>query len=590
MPPELIVFLYVLIRRPVRAMKIAWWWLTRRRVRARGQLGAAVRSLPATYRLWIYIKDSCAASSVIAHDPSAVASLEPAIALHLHLSSEADGDAEHTIASVLRNAGPNWQLIVTAPVHSSRPANLPFDDPRMQFLAHVSPGLGVRLALEHTGADWIVPLTEGSRLHPSALVRFRHALARACEAAPPPMVIYADEDQHDAFGRRRRPWFKPGWDRDLFVSQDYVFSACMLSREAAEAALARRPTWHPVSVADLTAAILLQPGAPPPRHAEFVALSRPLDAWSQVIPARRETIAELLDLEVDDGPFGTLSVTYPLPALPPKVSLIVPTRDRLDLLEPCVRGVLEETDWPDLELVVADNESIEPETLAYFERIAADRRVNVVRWPHPYNFSAINNFAVAQASGTYVCLLNNDTEVIERGWLTAMMRHAVRTGVGAVGARLLYPDRSIQHAGVVVGLGNAAGHAHRGLPAGKPGYFAQAQVARGATAVTAACLLVERRKFLEVGGLDETGLAIAYNDVDFCLKLGRAGYRNMYEPRAVLIHHESKSRGLDFAPEHMTRYLRELAVFQERWQTVGYKDFMHHVDLDIASEEYKLAL
>lgn len=267
---------------------------------------------------------------------------------------------------------------------------------------------------------------------------------------------------------------------------------------------------------------------------------------------------------------------------------MVPTRDRLDLLSCCVEGVLHGTDYPDVELVIADNGSVEPATLAFFDACARDPRVKVVRWPYPYNYSAINNFAVRHTSRPYVCLLNNDIEMIDLSWLRAMMAHAIRPEVGAVGARLLYPDHSIQHAGVVIGLGNAAGHAHRGLPAGQPGYFGQALVTRAATAVTAACLVVAREKFDAVSGLDEEGLAIAYNDVDFCLKLGNAGFRNIYVAEAVLIHHESKSRGQDFAEENLARYLRELKILQQRWSTVGFCDPTHHRSLDPASETFRL--
>ena len=266
--------------------------------------------------------------------------------------------------------------------------------------------------------------------------------------------------------------------------------------------------------------------------------------------------------------------------------MVVATRDRVELLRTCVKGVLEETAYPDLELIVADNDSRQPETLRYMDEIAADPRVRVVRWPHPFNYSAINNFAAGHASGEYLCLLNNDIEVLEPQWLDEMVREAVQPGVGAVGARLLYPDRTIQHAGVAIGIGNAAGHAHRGLPMDEVGYFAQTHVVRGASAVTAACLVVAKRHFDAVGGLDEEAFAVAYNDVDLCLKLQQYGLVNIYTPLATLIHHESKSRGIDFAPEHLERYMRELAVFQQRWGAAEAVDPWHHPQLNRQSEVF----
>jgi O-antigen biosynthesis protein len=214
----------------------------------------------------------------------------------------------------------------------------------------------------------------------------------------------------------------------------------------------------------------------------------------------------------------------------------------------------------------------------------------VLPYDRPYNYSAINNLAVREAHGPYVCLLNNDTEVIEPDWLTEMMRYAVRPIVGAVGAKLLYDDGSIQHAGVVIGIGEAAGHAHRFQPADQPGYFRQAHVAQFVSAVTAACLVVEKTKFEAVGGLDERELAVAFNDVDLCLKLEAAGWHNVYVPHAVLLHHESRSRGKDSSPKNRDRYMQELRVLQDRWGTRTYADPLHNPNLDRYSEKFIIRL
>jgi GT2 family glycosyltransferase len=207
-----------------------------------------------------------------------------------------------------------------------------------------------------------------------------------------------------------------------------------------------------------------------------------------------------------------------------------------------------------------------------------------------YNFSALNNLAARHAKGSFLLLLNNDTEVISPEWLTEMMRYAYREDVGAVGAKLLYDDGSIQHAGVVVGMGEAAGHAHRFLAHDDPGYFWQAHVAQYASAVTAACLLVRLDKFEAVDGLDEKELAIAYNDVDLCLKLERAGWHNVYTPHATLYHHESRSRGDDLSPQHRERYMRELKIFQDRWGARTYADPLHNPNLDRYVEQFTVNL
>jgi GT2 family glycosyltransferase len=212
----------------------------------------------------------------------------------------------------------------------------------------------------------------------------------------------------------------------------------------------------------------------------------------------------------------------------------------------------------------------------------------VIAYRRPYNYSAVNNFAVQHSAGQFICLLNNDTEIVEEEWLCEMMRYASKPEIGAVGAKLLYDDGSIQHAGVVIGLGTAAGHAHRFLPDGEPGYFNMAHLPHYVSAVTAACLVVSKSKFLEVGGLDEETFAIAFNDVDLCLKLQASGWKNVYVPYAVLIHHESKSRGSDLSAKNIERYSRELSSLQERWGTKGYQDPLHNPNLDKSSETYVL--
>jgi GT2 family glycosyltransferase len=285
-----------------------------------------------------------------------------------------------------------------------------------------------------------------------------------------------------------------------------------------------------------------------------------------------------------------VKVEWPLPEDAPGVSIIIPTRDKVELLQPCVDSVLRSTHYPDFELIIIDNGSTEPKALEYLSKIGGRPDVRVIRYDHPYNYSAINNFAAGFASTPYLCLLNNDTEVIGPNWLTEMMRYAVRPDVGAVGAKLLYDDGSIQHAGVVVGICEAAGHAHRFTRSDEQGYFGQPHLAHAVSAVTAACLVVEKRKFEAVGGLDAENLAVAYNDVDLCLKLEQAGWRNMYVSHAVLLHHESKSRGQDNSPTNIGRYMRELAILQERWGTKRYADPRHNINLDRFSETFILRL
>jgi len=263
--------------------------------------------------------------------------------------------------------------------------------------------------------------------------------------------------------------------------------------------------------------------------------------------------------------------------------VIVPTRDHVSVLRTCVEGVLDQTDYPSIELIIADNDSRKPETLAFFDEMRSDVRVRILRCPGPFNYSAINNTAVRSSSGEIVLLLNNDIEIIGAGWLKEMVRHAVRPEVGAVGAKLLYPDNTLQHGGVVLGLNGVAGHLHLGAPHDSPGYFGCLSLPRNASAVTAACLALRRSVFDEVGGLDEVNLTVAFNDVDFCLRITEKGYEIIWTPEATLYHLESKSRGSDMSPRHFARFQREVAHMRARWAARLDSDPFFNPNLSLAS-------
>jgi GT2 family glycosyltransferase len=525
----------------------------------------------------------------------------PLFAVHLHISDEANDQAIHrTIASLQKQSAPDWKLYITANNNEGLHLLRSVSDPRIRVLTEQfeSRADALMTLLSEMDAAYFIPLNNDHTLTPGALEAYSTAIAGTVETLP---ILYADQDERNAQGVRSNPWFKPQWDMNLFMAQDYLSSACAIPMNSVKRHHLIDPICPDEGVPfSILARLLLKfNDAPPIMHVPYIAVTCPTESWRQHADVRLRIVQALLDgcgqnpahlhgARAETGPFGTLSICYPPPSC--GVSIIVPTKDKVDLLRTCLYGLLNHTNYHDFEIIVVDNESIEPETHEYFREISSDQRVKLIKWPHKYNYSAINNFAASKAEKPYLCLLNNDTEIISDTWLNELMRHAVRPGVGAVGARLLYPDRSIQHAGVVVGMANAAGHAHRALPDGDPGYYAQAYVTHCATAVTAACLVVAKQAFMDVGGLDEIGLKIAYNDIDLCLKLRKAGLANIYEPRAVLIHHESKSRGLDFSPEHIERYMGELRLFQERWRTLDFTDPMHHRALDPASEVYRVAL
>lgn len=533
------------LRRPALAAEALYWHLSGRKVRARNRLHMAERQRPDAYDLWIRRREA------VLPPPA------PWVGAGVGLSVIVTGDPAPVLAG---QAAGGWELIV-------------IDGP-VPVGARGAGCLAEAVAMAR--GRFVLPVPAGARLPVGALARWLAAVA----AHPGAVVLYADHDVLDGRGRRGGFWFKAGWNPEALWAQDYLSPACAIATAAARGCAAG-------SVYALLLAVTRGDPAARVVHVPYVLAH--LGAEADDLPARLAAVrAQGLDAEAGD--FGTVRVRWPVPDPAPLVSVMIPTRDRVQLLRTAVTGVLEQTDYPALEVIVIDNGSTAPDALAYLAEIAADPRVRVLRVDAPFNFSALNNRAAEIARGEFLLLLNNDIEVIAPDWLSALVAQGVRPGIGAVGAKLLYDDGAIQHAGVVVGMGDAAGHAHRFLKAGAVGYHAQAHIARAATAVTAACLLVRAADYRAVGGLDAAGFAVAFNDVDFCLKLRAHGLRNIYEPASGLIHHESKSRGRDVAPEHIDRYLRELALLQARWGTPTFADPQHHPRLARACETYLLEL
>jgi GT2 family glycosyltransferase len=544
-------FLRLIGRRPIPAVAALYWHLTRRKVRARNRLRLASADLSFPYRVWMARTEKKADAGIGSAQAANKWAWRPRFAVVLYAAERCTAeDLDRSVNSAERQMYPA-SIIVN------------------------EPGRPIGDVLASIEADYLVPLRAGDELAERALFRFAESLQDKGGAA----ILYGDQDERDARGRRSRPWFKPRWNAEMFLAVDYLTGAAAIEARLARNSAAKARSWSELMVAAVFTAgdaivhvphivthVAAQPNPSLDRVAEVAEHLRPLGA------------------SCSPGAFSTVKVAWPLPDKLPLVSIIVPTRDKLGLLRPCIDSVRARTDYGRFEIIIVDNESVETRTAEYFAEIKADPRVRVISSPGPYNYSAINNFAARKSKGAFLCLLNNDTEVVESGWLTEMMRYAVRPDIGAVGAKLLYADGSLQHAGVVIGVGGVAGHIHRSLPAGEPGYFRQPHVAQFVSAVTAACLVVDKRKFLAVGGFDEAALPIAFNDVDLCLKLQAAGWRNVYVPHAVLVHHESKSRGKDVSPQQVERFRREISVLQERWGTASYDDPLLNPNLDPFSE------
>ncbi|SFJ31734.1 glycosyltransferase family 2 protein [Methylobacterium brachiatum] len=410
-------------------------------------------------------------------------------------------------------------------------------------------------------------------------------IAAAFAADPELQAVYGDALIQDRARGPVRPLLPPVFDTDLLAAVDYL-EPLLACRPGALA-----PETQPSGPADAAFQIAERYGARTIGHLPEILAIRRGDPADTVSPAgeggrhrHRDALRRHLDRSgqtasriVVDG-HGLLQVEHPLPDPRPLVSVIVPTRDRLDLLRPCLDSLAACTDWPNLEILVCDNDSREPETLAFLQNLEREGRGGVVPCPGPFNFAAMNNAAAARARGALLVFVNNDVEAFRPDWLARMAREALRPEIGAVGARLLDGEGRIQHGGIVLGTGGLVTHAHRHFPGDAPGYLAGLRATHAVSAVTAACLMVETRKFRSVGGFDDADFAVDFNDVDLCLRLNAAGHHTLLVPGAVLHHRESASRR--WTREARARHEREIAALKKRWGPLLVQDPHYHPGFD----------
>lgn len=474
----------------------------------------------------------------------------------------------------------------------------PQSAPEQLAKAHAEDLLPALTQLLDAGCDCVVPLMAGDRLAPHALDHLSGLLGEGIAWG------FADCDRDGAQGERSLPWLKPIWDIDLFIGADVFTPGAIFSKAIINETLALLAPddvlpaldWHHLiaGIALATEKTQATVGHWPQvlYHRNHRAPASPEQAWPSTqrhlaITWLCERLAPGATVSAVPGFPALLQAHWPLPENLPRVSLIVPTRDQYGLLHTCIEGLLNDTDYPDLEIIVVDNQSSDPQTLAYLAELPS-RGVKVLPHPYPFNYSAINNRAAAHASGEVIGLVNNDIEIIEAGWLKEMLSQLLRPGVGAVGAKLLWPNRMVQHAGVVVGVNGLAAHTGNTWEEHDAGYLAFNQITRRQSAVTAACLLVRKSVFDAVNGLDEHAFPVAFNDVDLCLRIQQSGLHLIWTPFAQLIHAESASRGKDQTPEKRARAVREQQGFIERWSQAGQNDPHYHpaLSLDYLSGPY----
>jgi GT2 family glycosyltransferase/SAM-dependent methyltransferase len=465
------------------------------------------------------------------------------------------------VESVRNQVYPRWELCLvndgsTVPHVRAILDEYVAGEPRVR-VEHLPANQGIAVAsargLRLATGDFVALLDHDDELPPEALFE---VIARLNED-PDLDLIYTDEDKVGADGQRVEPFFKPDWSPDLLLSMNYITHLSVFRRRLLEEIGGFRPGFDGSQDYDLLLRFserarriahipkILYHWRKAPGSAAASTVAKPF-----AYEAARRAIEDAVrrrgqEAEVVCVLPGIYSVRYKLRGTP-LVSIIIPTRDRWSLLRECLRSIEERTRYPRYEIIVLDNDSTETEALEGFNAIAD--RWRVYACPGAFNFSALNNFGASKARGDYFVFLNNDTQVVEPDWLGAMIEQAQRPEVGAVGARLHYPDGRIQHAGLVLGVGGVADHAFKGLPGTSFTYFAFASVVRNVSAVTAACMMVPRGAFEEVKGFDER-LQVALNDVDLCLRLRQRGYLIVYTPFALLYHHESGTRGRLHPPE-----------------------------------------
>jgi GT2 family glycosyltransferase len=385
-------------------------------------------------------------------------------------------------------------------------------------------------------------------------------------------VIYSDEDKLDMAGRRVNPFLKPGWAPDLLLSFPYLCHLLVVRRTLVEEVGGLRSAYDGSQDYDLM--LRTTESARRVHHIPRVlyhwrrlegstsseAMAKP---WAH--DASRRALADALsrrgiDAAIEDGPGPGWYNVRRRPPRRPLVSIIVPYRDQASLTRQCVDSLYQHTDYDNWELLLVDNASREPETSILREALGRMERVRLLESSGPFNWSVINNAAAKEARGELLLFLNNDIEATDGRWLDAMVGHGLRDEVGAVGARLLFPYGRVQHAGVVVGLGGLAGHIFYNLPADRLGYMGMAKLTTNYSAVTGACMLTRAELFGQLGGFDES-MAVAFSDIDYCLRLRELGYLHVYTPLAELVHHESVSRGI-------ANDRHEVAIFYPRWRAL----------------------
>ncbi|WP_160063867.1 glycosyltransferase family 2 protein [Psychromonas sp. L1A2] len=458
---------------------------------------------------------------------------------------------------------------------------------------HISSASNHGLAI--ADGEYLVLLDHDDLLHKEAL----KTVAYYIDKNPNARILYSDEDKLTSKGERASPHFKPQWNRDLLYSMNYISHLGVYKKSLVDAIGGFKVGVEGSQDYDLLLRCIEHCDDSQIIHIPYVLYHwRAIRGSTALAESEKEysSVAGLDALKAhvgfDSVEMGKLANTYkvnwPLPEPAPFVSIIIPTKNAKALVNQCIDSIYKNVLYPSFEVLLVDNQSDEVESINYFKALEMEGKIRLLHYNKPFNYSAINNYGVSQAKGSLIVLMNNDIEILSDGWLVEMVSNISRTDIGCVGAKLYYPDGKLQHAGVITGLGGVAGHSHKYFPKNHLGYFKRLQVVQNLSAVTAACLAVRKSVFEEVGGLNEQNLSIAFNDVDFCLKVQAAGYRNLWSPYIEMIHHESISRGAEDTPEKQARFASEVNYMKKTWGEQLLNDPCYSQWLTLDREDFSL--
>ena len=562
------------------------------------------KNQPDPYNVWI--KKHLPSSAQLGIQRKTVFSVQPKFSIVVPLYKTPEIYLRQMVQSVQNQTYKNWELCLSDGSGKDSPikevlSELAAEDSRIRIIQNDRPlkiADNTNAALQEATGDYIAFLDHDDELTPNALFE----CVQAVNQNPDIEALYSDEDKMSMEGNSFfEPHMKPDFNLDLLQTVNYICHLFVVKKELMDKVGVFRTDYDGAQDYDFILRCIEQT-----KHIHHIpkvlyhwrshkdsTAENPeskmyaFDAGQRAVQAHFDRMG--IRAEVFHGEFPGLYRTRYLRDYDPLISILIPNKDHIEDLDRCIQSIDKRSSYKNYEYIIIENNSDKEETFDYYAKLEkTNPKVRMVYWKEGFNYSAITNYGASFARGEYLLLLNNDTEMLNPDCLEELLGYCMREDVGAVGARLYYEDGTIQHAGVVIGFGGIAGHCFVQQAKGATGYCHRIICAQDYSAVTAACMMVKKSAFDQVDGL-YTGLAVAFNDIDFCLRLGKAGYRIVYNPYAELYHYESKSRGLEDTPEKIIRFQGEIETFRERWGAILENgDPYYNPNLTLDSQDFSL--